>query len=299
MQATSQRNRNIMAIFAIVIGLIMAYVIPFLVQTSLERVLIHLTAHIDDGFPAFSSGLKLFDFFYSVWQALIFAGGATLIIISWEIKKGTEWTYPLSMALFALPSIGGFFMFLPYISWVPGFPLPLVIAFIGLTGYWAFIFLRKAETVVKWTRFGALTFIGMLTTHAFTIGIGAQRTMATRPGYPMYPDFTWWLFRWAGEVNWIAAILLFISIPLLAVGKRKGWWFAIIPAITILMINIPTQFFRMKTLDYLYGALLAIGVLFFTIVPYFKKHLLTDEAPETDAEAAAEAEGEIEAGEAA
>ena len=295
MQETSQKNRNIMAIFAIVIGLTMAYVIPFLVQTSLERVLIHLTAHIEDGFPAFSSGLKLFDFFYSVWQALIFSAGAALIIISWEIKKGTEWTYPLSMALFALPSIGGFFMFLPYISWVPGFPLPLVIAFIGLTGYWAFIFLRKAETVVKWTKFGALTFIGMLTTHAFTIGIGAQRTMATRPGYPMYPDFTWWLFRWAGEVNWIAAILLFISIPLLAVGKRKGWWLAIIPAITILMINIPTQFFRMKTLDYLYGALLAIGVLFFTMVPYFKKNLLTDEAYETDTEAVTESEEGVEA----
>ena len=285
MLATPQRNRTIMAITAIVIGLIMAYIIPFMVQTSLERVLIHLTAHIEDGFPAFSSGLKLFDFFYSVWQAVIFAAGAALIIISWEIKKGTEWTYPLAMTLFALPSIGGFFMFLPYISWVPGFPMPMIIAFIGLTGYWAFIFLRKAETKVKWTRFGAMTFIGMLITHAFTIGIGAQRTMATRPGYPLYPDFTWWLFRWAGEVNWIAAILLFISIPLLVVGKRKGWWMAIIPTITILMINIPTQFFRTKTLDYLYGSLLAIGVLFFLMVPYFKKNLLTDEAPETEAEA--------------
>ena len=282
MQETSQRNRTIMAVIAVVIGLIMAYGIPFMVQTSLERVLIHLTIHIEEGFPAFSSGLKLFDFFYSAWQAVIFAAGAALIIIAWEIKKGTEWTYPLAIALFALPSIGGFFMFLPYISWVPGFPLPMIIAFIGLSGYWAFIFLRKSETMVKWTKFAALTFIGMLTTHAFTIGIGAQRTMATRPGYPMYPDFTWWLFRWAGEVNWIAAILLFISIPLLAVGKRKGWWMAIIPSITILMINIPTQLFRTKTLDYLYGALLAFGVLFFLMVPYFKKHLLTDEADVTD-----------------
>jgi len=282
MQETSQKNRTIMAVIAVVIGLIMAYAIPFIVQTSLERVLIHLTAHIEDGFPAFSSGLWLFDVFYSVWQAVIFAAGAALIIISWEIKKGTEWTYPLAVTLFAVPAIGGFFMFLPYISWVPGFPLPMTIAFIGLTGFWAFIFLRKAETMVKWTRFGALTFIGMLTTHAFTIGIGAQRTMATRPGFPLYPDFTWWLFRWAGEVNWIAAILLFISIPLLVVGKRKGWWIAIIPTITILMINIPTQFFRTKTLDYLYGSLLAIGVLVFLMVPYFKKKLITGEAPETE-----------------
>jgi len=280
MQATPQKNRNIMAIIAVVISLVMAYIIPFMVQTSLERVLVHLTAHIEEGFPAFSSGLKLFDFFYSVWQAVIFAAGATLIIISWEIRKGTEGTFPLSMSLFALPSIGGFFMFLPYVSWVPGFPLPMIIAFIGLTGFWAFIFLRAAEKAVKWTRFGALTFIGMLATHAFTIGIGAQRTMATRPGYPMYPDFTWWLFRWAGEVNWVAVILLFLSIPLLAVGKRKGWWMAIIAAITILMINVPTQFIRTKTLDYLYGSLLAIGVLVLTMIPYFKKHLLVDDEPD-------------------
>jgi len=39
MQETSQKNRTIMAVIAIVIGLIMAYGIPFMVQTSLERVL--------------------------------------------------------------------------------------------------------------------------------------------------------------------------------------------------------------------------------------------------------------------
>jgi hypothetical protein len=51
MKETSQSNRNAMSIIAIVIGLVMAYVIPFLPQTSLERVLIHLTAHNKEGFP--------------------------------------------------------------------------------------------------------------------------------------------------------------------------------------------------------------------------------------------------------
>ena len=77
----------------------------------------------------------------------------------------------------------------------------------------------------QWARLGALTFIGMLCTHAFTIGVGAQRTMLTRPGYPFYHDLSWWMFNWIGEVNWVAVILLFSSIPLLAVGKRRagGW----------------------------------------------------------------------------
>ena len=277
MQETPQKNRTIMSIIAIVIGLMMAYLIPFLAQTSLERVLEHLIAHIDAGNPAFTSGLKLFDFFYPVWRALIFVAGAALIIISQEIKKGTEWTYPVAITLFAIPSIGGMFMFLPYVSFVDGFPLPLTISMIGLIGYISFILLPKADRVVKWTRLGALTFLGMLSTHAFTIGVGAQRTMATRPGYPLYKDFTWWLFNWVGEANWVAVILLFSAIPLLAVGKRKGWWLAVTGSIAILMINVPTQFIRTKTMDYLYGAILAVGVLIFTMVPYFKKHLLTDE----------------------
>jgi len=281
MKNTSPKNRLIMSIIAIAIGLLMVMVIPFLVQTSLERVLINLLAHIEAGNPTFSSGPKLFDFFYPVWRAVIFVAGAALIITSQEIRKGEEWTYPLAMTLFALPAIGGMFMFLPYISFVDGFPLPMVISWIGLAGYWSFIFLRKAEKAEKWVRFGALTFIGMLSTHAFTIGVGAQRTMWTRPGHPLYQDFTWWLFNWVGEVNWVSVILLFMSIPLLAVGKRKGWWLVTIGTIAILMIDIPTQFFRTKTLDYLYGSLLAIGVLVFTQVPYFKKHLLVNEIDES------------------
>ncbi len=277
MKETSQSNRLTMSIIAIILGLIMAYVIPFLTQTSLERVLVNLLAHIEAGNPTFSSGPKLFDFFYPVWRALIFVAGAALIIISQEIRKGKEWTYPLAMSLFALPAIGGMFMFLPYISFVDGFPLPMVISWIGLAGYWSFIFLRQGEKAQKWTRFAALTFIGMLATHAFTIGVGAQRTMWTRPGHPLYPDFTWWLFLWAGEVNWVAVILLFLSIPKLAVGKIQGWWLAVIGTIAILMIDIPTQFFRTKTLDYLYGSLLALAVLFFTMIPFFKNHLLVDE----------------------
>lgn len=282
MPEITAKNRQIMSWIAIVIGLLMAAVVPFIVQTSLERVLRGLIAHVEAGNPAFASGIKLFDLFYPVWRALIFVAGVALIVISREIKKGEAWSYPLSMALFALPGIGGMFMFLPYVSWVDGFPLPMIISLIGLAGFWSFILLPQGEKAEKLARFGALTFIGMLTTHAFTIGVGAQRTMMTRPGYPLYQDFTWWLFNWVGEVNWVAVVPLFLSIPLLAVGRHRGWWLAVIGTVAILAIDIPTQFFRTKTLDYLYGALLGAGVLVFTIVPYFKQRLLNEAREETE-----------------
>lgn len=279
MNETSQRNRTIMSIIAVVIGLLMIALIPFLIQTSLTRVLENITRVVAEGETKYRSGIKLFNLFYPVWRAIIFVAGSTLIVVSGAIRKGEEWTFPLAMSMFSLPAIGGFFMFLPYVSFVEdSFPIPMAISFIGLAGYWAFIFLRKADLKTKWTRFAALTFIGMLATHAFTIGIGAQRQMMVRPNYPFYDDFKMWLFLWTGEVNWVATILLVISIPLLAVSKKRGWWLAVIAASTILALDAFTFIFRHTTNDFLYGSLLAIGVLVFTIVPYFK-NILLGEAP--------------------
>ncbi len=275
MKDTSQKNRAVMAIVAIAIGLLMIALIPFLIQTSLEQILENITKVVQAGEAKYRSGLKLFDLFFPVWRAIIFVSGITLILISGEIRKGEEWTYPLAISMFSLPAIGGFFMFLPYVSFVEGsFPIPLAISFTGLAGYWAFIFLRKAKKINKWVLFATLTFIGMLATHAFTIGIGAQRQMMVRPNLPFYDDFAMWLFLWTGEVNWVATILLIISIPLLSVRKMKGWWLAVIGATTILVLDAFTLIFRHSTLDFLYGTLLAIGVLIFTLVPYFKMHLL-------------------------
>lgn len=279
MNETSQRNRTIMSIIAVVIGLLMIALIPFLIQTSLTRVLENITRVVAEGETKYRSGIKLFNLFYPVWRAIIFVAGSTLIVVSGAIRKGEEWTFPLAMSMFSLPAIGGFFMFLPYVSFVEdSFPIPMAISFIGLAGYWAFIFLRKADLKTKWTRFAALTFIGMLATHAFTIGIGAQRQMMVRPNYPFYDDFKMWLFLWTGEVNWVATILLVISIPLLAVSKKRGWWLAVIAASTILALDAFTFIFRHTTNDFLYGSLLAIGVLVFTVVPYFK-NILLGEAP--------------------
>ena len=230
---------------------------------------------VEAGEAKFRSGIKLFDLFYPVWRAIIFVAGITLIVDLWEIRKGEEWTYPLAMSMFSLPAIGGFFMFLPYVSFVEGSSRSRwryrLSGWLDIGRLSSCARLRK---LLNGRRFAALTFIGMLATHAFTIGIGAQRTDDGPPHYPFYDDFTMWLFLWTGEVNWVATILLVISIPLLAVGKKRGWWLAVIGASTILVIDAFTLIFRHTTLDFLYGSLLAIGVLFFTVVPYFKKHLL-------------------------
>jgi hypothetical protein len=274
MKNTSQTNRLILAILAVVVGLFMTIVAPLLIQTSLERVISALLV-VSAEKPAYASGILIFSFAYPFYRALIFIGGVMLLLFAKPIYEGREWAYPASLLAAAFPSAGGMFMFLPYVSFVDGFPIPMAISMVGLTFFWSIIFLRNVDKMQKWAHFVALTFAGMLTTHAFTIGTGNLRMLLTRPEKPLYAGFDWWVLAWSAPVQWICVILLFIAIYKLAAGARIGWWLALIAAASIFAIDVPTQFIRTfiaqsDSLDYLYGSLLSGGLMFALFFPKFK-----------------------------
>jgi len=76
--------------------------------------------------------------------------GIVLLAIVPSIYKGKEWTMKIELTAYAVPSVGGMFMFLPYISWVGGIPIPLMISFVGLLGYISvFLFHRYDSKVEK------------------------------------------------------------------------------------------------------------------------------------------------------
>lgn len=273
MQATPQKTRLVIAILAVVVGLFLLIGATLLVQVSMERVLASLI-EVSKEKPQYASGIPLFALFFPIWRALGFVAGVTLLAIALPIYRGEEWTLPVALLCHAIPSAGGMFMFLPYISWVEGFPVPMVISWVGLVGFWGTLLLRKSDRLQKVGDFLVYTFIGMLITHSFTIGIGAQRTLLTRPEKPLFAGVEWWILTLAGEVNWIGTLMLLISIPLLAMRKASGWWLAFLAALSILIVNAPTQIIRTRTLDYLYGALIAAGLLIWLCIPVFKERLL-------------------------
>lgn len=274
MKSASQSARNILVLLAIVVGLFMVIGAPILIQVSMERVVAALIEVSKDK-PAYASGILLFSYTYPLYRGLIFIGGITLLLLTKPISQGRAWTYPASLLAAAFPSAGGMFMFLPYVSWVEGFPLPMIISFVGLAYFWSAIFLRNVDKWEKWGHFAALTFAGMLTTHAFTVGIGNMRMLLTRPEKPLYAGVEWWILAWSGPVQWISVILLFVAIFQLAAGKRSGWWLALVAAVSIFAIDAPTQVIRTfiakaDSLDYLYGMLLSGGLLFALFFPKFK-----------------------------
>lgn len=275
MKDTSPRIRKFLAILAVVIGLFMVVVAPILVQVSLDRIIAALMEVAKER-PQYSSGITLFEFFYPLWRAFNFIAGAALIVIAPAIYKGKEWTYHVALLAYAMPSMGGMFMFLPYVSWVPGFPVPMVMMWVGLVGFWGTLWLRQAERTQKLAEFLVYTFVGMLATHSFILNIGALRMLMTRPGQPLFNGVEWWILTMVGDIDLLACAMLIISLPLLALRKSAGWWLAVISSVAILLIDAPTQLIRTATLDYLWGTLLAIGTLFFLLFPLFRQRLVAE-----------------------
>ncbi len=274
MKDISAASRLVLTILAVIIGLFLIIVAPVIVQRSLDPVLDELMVVVQER-PQFLSGITLFTFFYPLWRALGFIGGIALLVSAPAIYKGEEWTLPVALTAYAMPSIGGMFMFLPFVSWVEdAFPLPMVISWVGLIGFWATLLLRKGDRLQKLADWLVFTFIGMLATHSFVLGVGAARQLMTRPGKPLYEGLEWWILTMIGDIDWIGAAMLIISIPLLAMRKRAGWYLALIAAIATLAIDAPTQIIRASTLDYLYGSLLAAALIVWLLIPAFKKRLL-------------------------
>lgn len=280
MKNISQTNRAILAALAVAVGLFMVAVAPFLIQVSMERVVAALV-EVSKEKPQYASGIMLFSYTFPLYRALIFVGGVALILFARSIYKGETWTYPASLLASAFPSAGGMFMFLPYVSWVEGFPIPMAISMVGLVFFWSMIFLGNSDKWLKWSHFLALTFAGMLTTHAFTIGIGNLRMLLTRPEKPLYGGLEWWVLSWSGPVQWICVILLFVGIYQIASRRTSGWWLGLLAGAAILAIDVPTQVIRTTmsestSWDYLYGSLLSIGLLFALLFPKFRNVLIEE-----------------------
>lgn len=281
MENTPKNVRIVLAILAVVVGLFMVAIAPFLIQTSLENVLDKLTAVAAEK-PAYASGILLFSYAFPLYRGLIFIGGIALLLLAKPIAEGKEWTFPVALLAAAFPSAGGMFMFMPYVSFVDGFPIPMAVSMVGLIFFWALILLRKVDKWQKWGQFLALTFAGMLTTHAFIVGIGNLRTLLTRPDKPFYDGIGWWVLGWSQPIQWICAILLFVAIFQMAKRKFSGWWLALVSTVALVAIDVPMQIIRLviaksTSWDYSYGLPVIIGLLFVLLFPKFKAALICEE----------------------
>lgn len=283
MSQTSSKTRLFLAILAVVVGVFMVGVAPFLIQTSLDRVMTALVK-VSAQKPAYASGILLFSVLYPLYRAIIFIAGITLIVIARSIREGKEWTFPVGLLASAFPASGGMFMMLPYVSFVPGLPLPMLVSLTGLLFFLCLILLRKVNTQKKIAQLLTLTFCGIMTAHAFVIAVGGMRQTLTRLEKPLYSGIEGWVLAWSSPVQFICVILLFVAIYKIAARKMEGWWMALVAAVSLVAMNTPTQIIRTlrtdaTSIDYLIGALLSTALLVILLLPKIKRALFEEPAP--------------------
>ncbi|HNR02129.1 MAG TPA: hypothetical protein PKK59_06325 [Anaerolineaceae bacterium] len=280
MSQTSKKVRLFLAVLAVVVGVFMIAAAPILIQTSLDRIMTALVK-VSAQKPAYASGITLFSVLYPLYRGIIFISGITLIVIARSIYKGREWTFPVGLLASAFPASGGMFMMLPYVSFVDGLPLPMLVSMTGLLFFFCFILLRRVNKLQKLAQFLTLTFCGIMSAHAFVIAVGGMRQTLTRPEKPLYSGIEGWVLAWSSPVQFISVILLFIAIYKIAARKVEGWWMAVIAAVSLVVMNIPTQIIRTlrtdaTSVDYLIGAGLSLVLLVILLLPKFKKALFEE-----------------------
>lgn len=279
---TPKNKRLFLAILAVVVGVFMIAVAPFLIQTSLDRIMQALVK-VAAQKPSYASGIAIFSVLYPLYRGIIFVSGITLIVIARSIYQGKEWTFPVGLLASAFPASGGMFMMLPYVSFVDGLPLPMLVSLTGLLFFFCFILLRKVDKLQKLAQFLTLTFCGIMTAHAFVIGVGGIRQTLTRPEKPLYSGLEGWVLAWSSPIQFISVILLFFAIYKIAARKVEGWWMALVAAVSLVAINIPTQIIRTTmtsatSVDYVIGAALSLVLLVIMLIPRFKEALFKVES---------------------
>jgi len=174
-------------------------------------------------------------------------------------------------------------MMLPYVSFVPGLPLPMLVSLTGLLFFLCLILLRKVNTQKKIAQLLTLTFCGIMTAHAFVIAVGGMRQTLTRLEKPLYSGIEGWVLAWSSPVQFICVILLFVAIYKIAARKMEGWWMALVAAVSLVAMNTPTQIIRTlrtdaTSIDYLIGALLSTALLVILLLPKIKRALFEEPA---------------------
>lgn len=274
MKNTSQNTRLLMAVLLVAAGIFMLIAAPFLVQSTLDPMLEGLVKKAAQD-PGFASGPTLMANFYSLWRALIFVAGVAMIVIAYPLWQGEEWTWPAALAGMAIPSIGGMYMMLPFVTFVKDtMPPSMIITLVGLAGYWSVLLLKKSEKGHRTTNFIVFTLLGVITTESFVLGFGALRQLMSRPENPLFINAKIAILTIGGPVSWIGAIMTFAAIPLLAARKPLGWWLGLIAGLSIAAAGLPTHFVRQATADYLIGAIMGIALVATLLVPIVKQRLL-------------------------
>jgi len=193
---SSKNQRLIMFIAAIIGGLFLLLVAPTEAMRTLKiclyESLVRLVPHDADFYPS----VPILTVTYSAWIVAFVFAGAWLIMIAKKLYQGALWARALALGLFAIPSVAGIAMAIPWFVLVlgeypekgvpphtySGMPPSMPILFIGLLFYFVILLADKDTLKNKLLKLVPFTFVGIVSGMVFMNGQHGVRYFIHIPG---------------------------------------------------------------------------------------------------------------------
>lgn len=222
---TTPKGRLIMAIVALLAGLIIIFGIPNISIKVMDSILKSLDAKIlQTNDPTLISAKTVFTFFFPFWTGLTVVGGALLLLLALPIYRGEKWARPIALVLLAVPAILGAYMFGPIMFFAkPLIAYAGIVAMLGLIPYFIILLCEKSSTSDKLINFLLFLFIGIETAYSFTNGHSSLRMfLGWAEGAARTTEY--YLYAFGIPVIWFGVLMAIVGIPLYAGRRNSGWW---------------------------------------------------------------------------
>jgi len=270
--------RKTMAILAVVVGLFVTFVGPFLIQSSLDAIMEKVASLIPTQ-PQFTLTGVLLPIAFITLRGIEVVAGIALMLIAYPLWKGEKWAWPVALSCLSLPTMFGVITTLPYIVQFGKPSSAGLILLIGLIAYWTVLLLKKGDRTTKIARFFTFTMLGVVPGHLIVMVNHGIKGLIDRPDKPMFTDPMITIYGFEAPLNFIALVMCIIAIPLLASRSHKltGWWLGLIAGVTVIIANYPTHFVRMQTSDFFVAGTLGVLLVISLLIPVLKERLLEAE----------------------
>jgi hypothetical protein len=292
-QETTKLGRTIMAAIAVLVGLFLMFLSPFIVMDALNPALHRLVEvfQVQDPSGVWDTPVAILTATFHTWLALFVFAGAALLLIAKDLYAGKSWARPAGLALMAIPSIGGMTMVIPWLVLVmtdaqgnsnptAGIPAAMPIMLIGLLGYFVIMLLEKSDWKTKLAQVVVFTALGIVGGMVFMNAQHGVRHFNNNPSAPFFDEgFSNPELFLGGYVMYAAVALFIVAIYLLGARKEGGWYAGMIVGLVTFAAAFLTFLDRQavgapSAQEWMRGALLSLGLIAILAIPFFKNRVL-------------------------
>jgi len=193
---TTKNQRILVLVVAILGGIFLLTLAPTMamktLKISLDQAFTRLIPHDADFYPA----VPVLTATYSAWIVAFVFAGSLILVLSKKLYQGSKWARATVLGLFAVPSVGGMVMVIPWFvlvlaeypekgvpaATIHGMPTVAPVLFISLLFYFIVLFSDKDTIKNKLLKAVPFTFMGVVSGMVFMNGQHGVRYFIHIPG---------------------------------------------------------------------------------------------------------------------